>query len=253
MKRLPGKFVWFEHLSNDIPAARRFYEGLFGWHTEMTPTGDDRYAMIMAGNDGVGGYSQADAGSAPHWRAYMSVADVDASHRLALAAGAREVMAPTDFGGFGRGAVITDPGGAEIALWTSTHDDQPDVALAPDGHFCWNELMTPDARRALAFYESVFGYGHDAMDMGPQGIYYILKRDGQQRGGLMQCPEAGMPALWTPYVVVADAEASAAKAQALGGKLVMPLMDVPDVGRIGMLTDPLGASVAFLRPQPQSA
>ena len=30
--RHPGKFVWFEHLSGDRDAARRFYEALFGCH-----------------------------------------------------------------------------------------------------------------------------------------------------------------------------------------------------------------------------
>ena len=34
MQLLPGKFVWFEHQSTNLPAARRFYEDLFGWHTE---------------------------------------------------------------------------------------------------------------------------------------------------------------------------------------------------------------------------
>ena len=33
MSHLPGKFVWFEHLSSDVPKARKFYETLFGWHT----------------------------------------------------------------------------------------------------------------------------------------------------------------------------------------------------------------------------
>src|SRR5437588_4348602 len=34
MSYTPGRFVWFEHLSNDIPRARAFYEKLFGWNTE---------------------------------------------------------------------------------------------------------------------------------------------------------------------------------------------------------------------------
>ena len=34
MSYTPGRFVWFEHLSNDIPKARAFYEKLFGWNAE---------------------------------------------------------------------------------------------------------------------------------------------------------------------------------------------------------------------------
>ena len=56
MHRLPGKFVWFEHVSNDIPAARAFYDPLFRWHTESMPVGSQRYPMIMNGDHGIGAY-----------------------------------------------------------------------------------------------------------------------------------------------------------------------------------------------------
>src|ERR1700690_853062 len=29
--RLPGKFVWADLVTDDVPAARKFYSGLFGW------------------------------------------------------------------------------------------------------------------------------------------------------------------------------------------------------------------------------
>jgi len=53
MSHLHGKFVWFEHLSNDIPKARAFYEALLGWHTESMPMGDQPYHMIQNGTDGI--------------------------------------------------------------------------------------------------------------------------------------------------------------------------------------------------------
>ena len=63
MSHTPGRFVWFEHLSNDIPKARDFYEKLFGWNAEtMAMSGTDPYVMIHNGNDPVGGYAQAPAG-----------------------------------------------------------------------------------------------------------------------------------------------------------------------------------------------
>ena len=51
MSYTPGRFVWFEHLSNDIPKARAFYEKLFGWNAETMPmAGTDPYVMIHNGN-----------------------------------------------------------------------------------------------------------------------------------------------------------------------------------------------------------
>lgn len=246
MNRLPGKFVWFEHLSADIPAARRFYEGLFGWHAEAMPVGETRYTMILNGSEGIGGLDNAPEGTPARWLAYASVADVDASYRLAIAAGARSLQTPFDVGPMGRCAVIQDPTGAALALWTGAQDDAPDLNPSPVGSFCWNELASTDPRRALAFYQQVLGYTHETESM-PQGEYHLLLRDGQQRGGLMQTMQPGMPSQWQPYVAVANAEATLALAETLGARSLMPLHDVPGVGRMGMLHDPLGASIAFIQ------
>jgi predicted enzyme related to lactoylglutathione lyase len=247
LTRLPGKFVWFEHLSTDVPAARRFYEGLFGWHAESMPVGDQRYTMILNGSQGIGGFDSLATGGPARWLAYASVADVDASHRLAMAAGAKSLQAPFDVGPVGRCAVIQDPTGASVALWTSAEGDAPDVPQAPAGSFCWSELATPEPKRALAFYEQLLGYRHDTQHM-PMGDYHLLiSRDGQQRGGLMQTMQPGMPAAWLPYVAVASAEATLALAEKLGGQSLMPLHDVPNVGRMGMLNDPQGACIAFIQ------
>ena len=54
MSYLPGKFVWFEHLSADPARARNFYQQLFGWHVETMRLGETHYPMIVNGNDGIG-------------------------------------------------------------------------------------------------------------------------------------------------------------------------------------------------------
>ena len=50
-----------------------------------------------------------------------------------------------------------------------------------------------------------------------------------------------MPALWGVSFAVEDADATAAKAQELGGSLTMTAVDVEGVGRIAGLIDPYGA------------
>ena len=247
---LPGKFIWFEHVSNDTAKARAFYEQLFGWHVESMPMGNQTYRMLMNGDGGVGGLCAAGPGAPNHWISYMSVDDVDTSHRAALAAGAKETLPPTDFPPVGRGSGLTDPTGAAFCLWTSANGDVPDGDVPPGG-FVWNELSTPDAKTALAFYERAFGYTHDTMDMGEQGQYHLLKSaNGQSRAGLYQ-PQQPMPSMWLPYVHVADCDTSAAKAQSLGARqMLFPPMDVPNVGRIAALIDPLGAAIAMIKPVP---
>jgi predicted enzyme related to lactoylglutathione lyase len=240
-------------MSNDIPKARKFYEPLFAWHTEQMPMGDQRYAMILNGNDGVGGFTDAPAGVPNHWISYVSVDDVDQTHAAALAAGAKQLMAPTDFGPIGRGSALKDPTGAPFCLWKSKDADREDSAEPVIGAFCWNELWTRDEQSALAFYEKLLGYRHDTMDMGDQGTYYMLKRDGVSRGGLMRSVEPKAPSMWLPYVAVADCDATAEKAKSLGGQVVYAPHDIPNVGRFSVLVDTLGAAIAIIKLQPPAA
>jgi predicted enzyme related to lactoylglutathione lyase len=252
MSYLPGKFVWFEHMSSDVPKARKFYEQLFAWHTEVMPMGDKRYSMIHNGDEGIGGYTESPAGVPNHWIGYVSVPDVDQTHAAALAAGAKQLMAPTDFGPVGRGSAIKDPTGAPFCLWKSADADRPDAPQTPVGSWCWNELWTRDEQTALAFYEKVFGYTHDTMDMGEQGTYYMLKKDGISRAGLMRSVEPKAPSMWLPYVAVADCDATAEKAKSLGGQVVYAPHDIPNVGRFSVLVDPLGAAVAIIKLAPMA-
>lgn len=250
MAYLPGKFVWFEHLSDDIAKARGFYEKLFGWNTEMMAMGSgDPYPVIHNGDHGIGGYRKAPAGSPPQWLSYLSVTDVDSSYKAALAAGAKSLMAPMDYGSAGRSATLADPTGGVFALWKGAQGDPEDPAKAPVGSFFWNELSTQDDLKALAFYEKAFRFSHDTMPM-PQGTYYVLKQGDKGRGGLCKAMSPGQPTIWTQYVHVDDCDASAARAKTLGASIVVPPTDIPTIGRFSMLVDPQGAMLAVMKPDP---
>ncbi len=244
----PGKFVWYEHVSNDVLAASRFYQPLFGWQTlamDMGPAGS--YHMIHNGGEGIGGYRVALPGVPNHWVSYLSVPDVDASCTAAAQSGANVLMPPTDFSPVGRGATIADPQGASFSLWKSAQGDRPDGPAAL-GDWCWNELMTTDTAAALRFYEEVFAYSHERVANGPSGSYFLLKTGATMRAGMMQCPVAGMAPAWLPYVRVGDCDATAARAVELGASLRVPPADIANVGRFCVITDPLGVAIAVLRP-----
>jgi predicted enzyme related to lactoylglutathione lyase len=48
-------------------------------------------------------------------------------------------------------------------------------------------------------------------------------------------------------VTVDDVDATPAKAESLGGKTVMPPMDVPGVGRVAVPQDPQGAVLCVIK------
>ncbi len=251
MNYLPGKFVWFEHVSGDTTKARAFYEPLFNWHVERMTIGEQAYPMIMAGNGGIGGLRDDGKSAKSRWVSYLSVLDVDRSYSEALAAGAKPVMQPTHYGAVGRGATILDPTGAEVSLWTGMEGDAPDPDEMPFGQWGWNELWTGDVNKAVTFYEKVFGYTHDTMQFDLLGSYVILKTGDKMRAGITQSTEPKAPPMWLPYVRVEDCDASVKRAVQLGASPLLAPTDLQGVGRFAIVQDPLGAAIALIKTTPQ--
>lgn len=246
MAHIYGKFIWFEHMSGDVPKARQFYADLLGWTSEGENVGDQMYHMIQNNGEGIGGFRQAPEGVPSHWFSYLSVADVDASADALVKAGGKMLMQPTDFSPVGRGAMVTDPQGAAFSIWRGYGDDRADVEQPVAGDWCWNELMTKDAAAASQFYQSVFAYDIDIMPM-PQGDYHVLKTGVIPRAGIMDSPDNNMPSHWLPYIYVEDCDATHAKAVALGAQILVEPMDIPEVGRMCMIQDPTGAMLGIIR------
>ena len=250
MPHLPGKFVWFEHLSAAPQAAERFYGALFGWKVSpMDMGGGPPYRMLMNGDQAIGGVLPAPsaAGARGAWMSHLSVADVDASAAAAKAAGAKVVTPPTDFGGVGRGATLVDTTGATMSIWKSTQGDPADEDPPPVGAWYWNELWTGNEAKARDFYGRAFGFTFDGEDMGPGGMYYMLMKDGVARGGIARSQRKGALSLWLPYVRVADCDATQARAGQLGAKVLVPATDIPGIGRFAIIEDPTGAATAFMQ------
>jgi predicted enzyme related to lactoylglutathione lyase len=251
-KLLPGKFVWFEHVSRDAKKAQGFYGEVLGWRVVPFVVGAESYEMIYAGESMQGGYADPEDERQPaHWISYVSVEDVDGATKAAAAAGGKVVKAAFDSPTVGRMARIADPQGAQLYLFRSETGNAPDLDHAPHGFFLWNELHTTDAVAAAAFYGKVVGFGDRPVEMGPGGTYHILSRDGVDRAGATQWLAPGTPPHWLPYVSVDDVDAAIARARHLGATIPMNPDDIPDIGRIGVLIDPQGAALAVMKPLPR--
>ena len=114
------------------------------------------------------------------------------------------------------------------------------------GRFVWHELMTTDTDAASDFYSRVVPW--KAEDSGMPS--YSLWMSGKTRaGGLMALPEAdGTPPHWIIYVGTPDVDATVAAAEKLGGRILKSAVDIPNVGRFAVLSDPQGAAFAVFNP-----
>jgi predicted enzyme related to lactoylglutathione lyase len=118
------------------------------------------------------------------------------------------------------------------------------------GNFYWNELMTRDVEKAKKFYADTIGWSYDGMPM-ENGTYWVAKADGKPVGGIfdIKTPQfTGVPESWMAYLAVDDVDARVKKAQAAGAKLMRPIFDVPNVGRIATLAEPGGAGIGWMTP-----
>ncbi len=116
------------------------------------------------------------------------------------------------------------------------------------GAFGWNELITTDKEAGKEFYSSLFGWETEEFPTDCGMSYSVVKVKGEEVGGIMSMPEElkGMPPAWSVYVTVDDVDATAAQVEKLGGKLMRPPTDIPNIGRFCVLQDPQGAVICAI-------
>jgi predicted enzyme related to lactoylglutathione lyase len=122
------------------------------------------------------------------------------------------------------------------------------------GHFIWNELVSNDVEKAKAFYANAMGWTYDRFPMPNGEAYWIIKLGEHRIGGMyaFKHPDGvSIPDFWLPYIDVDDVDASVSKAVTKGARLMKPVFDVPNIGRMAMLAEPGGASVAWMTPTPK--
>ncbi len=240
-----GKFAWYELMTGDIEGAGRFYSDVVGWTTEKVSSGDMAYTTFNLGSVGMAGM-MANPGYTS-WIGYIAVDDVDAHIVKIVEAGGKLWKPATDVPGMLRFAVMSDPQGAAIVVFTPNPAMPTPVRPAPPtpGTIGWHELYTTDIEAGFAFYNKLFGWTKvQDMDMGPMGAYRIFDEGDHKQmgdGGMMnKSPE--MPAsCWNFYFCVDAIRAAIQRVESGGGKIMNGPTQVPGGGWIIQAQDPWGA------------
>ena len=266
LPNLPGHFYFTDLNTTDVDAAAKFYAAMFGWNYTEIPDAPNRY--LPADIDGRGkaalsGLSeeQRAAGLPPHWFPYLWVSDLDATLARIPELGGSIEMPAMDVFDMGRMAMAVDPTGARFGLWQDAKPGETTVKGEHGSPF-WYELHTSDVDGAIAFYRELVGWSTDALQMGPDMTYHLIvpeQVDDEQAnaGGIMGMMqphrESGEPSRWFTYFNVDDCEAAHARALELGATSVMEPHDIPGAGRSCWVSDPQGALIALMKPDPRQA
>lgn len=246
-----GTPCWVDLATSDPAAARDFYAGLMGWEYQIGAPETGNYAVATSDGKSVAGVGGMQTDQPPAWTTYLASAGAAASCDNAVRAGGTLIVPAMDVMGLGRMAIVQDPTSATFGLWQAgTHTG---FQLANEaGSVVWDELFTRGVDAAKEFYAAVFSYTFTPMDMGGT-TYTMVEVDGSTVGGLMEMPgdvPEQVPSHWRVYFQVADCDATAAKAQELGGSVLRPAVDMP-YGRSAELADPQGAMFVVMA-QPAS-
>ena len=125
----------------------------------------------------------------------------------------------------------------------------PTTTTHAPGTFCWFELATRDQTAAKQFYSQLFGSEIHEMPLGPGETYTLLQLAGRDAAAISRMNESryppGTPSHWIAYLAVENADATAEKVAAAGGKVLAPPFDVMDLGRMAMCVDPDGGAFAI--------
>jgi len=246
-----GKVIFVELVTPDLAAAKRFYEGLFGWTFRDIQTGKIKYAEAFLEGRPVAGLIHKDVPAGEHrqpaWLSFISVRDVDVAKKMALEHGAKVLFEPHNIPNRGREAVFADPQGAIFAVLASSSGDPSDVLAAP-GEWIWSSLITSNPDTDAAFYQMLFNYEVFELPADKDAQHLLLATDNYARASANTLPanKLNIHPHWLNYIRVKDTVKMTAKLVALGGRvLVEPRVDRHG-GKVAVVADPLGARFGLL-------
>jgi predicted enzyme related to lactoylglutathione lyase len=107
------------------------------------------------------------------------------------------------------------------------------------------ELATTDLDKAKSFYQSLFDWKLNEMEMGGGMKYTMIDVGEGTGGGMMKHPMPGAPSAWLAYVNVDDVTKATARAQSLGATILREVTEVPNAGSFSIIVDPTGAMLGL--------
>jgi hypothetical protein len=205
------------------------------------------------------------------WNTYFWVDSADEAASKVRDAGGAVVVEPYDVMNAGRMAHLADPEGAAFRVLEAREHRGAQLVNDP-GAVVFNGLNTRDVEGAKSFYASVFGWRTAGIGGGAEGWTLPGYGDWLERehhpelrkqmaaagapdgfedvvGGIVPIPadQPDTPPHWSVTFATDDADATAAKAAELGGKVIVQAFDAPwstptYTIRMTVVADPQGAT-----------
>ena len=239
----PGKFVWRDLMTHDIPAVKKFYSELFGWTYLYIGESDNDYTVVLHDGKPIAGmfklrevdptqnYSQ--------WISYLSVADMNQAVNYIKASGGKIYRDPFELPNRGTISFVFDSQNAILSLVKSSSGDPADQDPVYNEWF-WTELWTNDVQNSVKFYTELFGYNQRTFDTRAENQYHVLENENRPRAGIIKIPFENVKPHWMPYIAVKDPSEIVKRVEQLGGTVYLGTEGIAG-NNAAIIADPSGA------------
>ena len=271
-KYVHGELCWADVQTPDVAAAKSFYAAVFGWRYEDLPTPDGRsYAQAFIDNDLVAvvapqNPAQQEAGTPAQWNVYFAADNARVVAEEAPHAGGAVEFGPEEVGDSGSMVFLHPPGGGTTGVWQAGTHVGSRLQNEP-GAFAWAELLTPEPRAAVGFFQQLFGHEVTEYPQDDGGTYITLIAGGSEVAGVAPEPligdadegeegageaagpdsaEARARQGWQVYFGVSSVKEAVLAAVAAGAEVLVEPEFAEDGGTIATLKDPQGGVFSVL-------
>lgn len=134
---------------------------------------------------------------------------------------------------------VPGPGTTGLSL-----SDEPLV-----GKFVWHDLITDDVTSAQRFYGRLLGWEFERTTHPRGGDYTLIKLGDHYMGGIVQRADGDGEdySRWLPYLSVSDVDRAVGLNASAGGAALIEPLDLGNIGRAAVISDPQGAVLGLLR------
>lgn len=229
-----------------------FYQEVLDWtYQNVRDAGGQSYVQALVFGEPV-------AGLRPHhqrvrdWTLYLSAWDLaSTAERARRLGGVVLEPRPHALPGVGTPVLIDDPSGATVGLLEL--EDGPAFTAGVPGSLVWVEFVTRDAALADRFFGRLFGYTQRQFGDGHQidyTVYSVGEDSALGRVRMALDTPADTPPRWIAHFAVhpdVGFDETLRRAHNAGARLRFPPYH-SNLGKVAVLSDPLGARFALIDP-----
>ena len=239
----PGKFIWWDLMTDDIPAVKKFYSELFGWTYLDVENGNRDYSIILHDGKPIAGMFRLQDVKVEHkysqWISYISVPNMNQAVNYLEKSGGSIYREAFELPKRGTVAYVLDDQNAVLAFVKSSSGDPKDSEPVYKEWF-WTELWTNDIESSSKFYTELFGYNLKKFSTAVENKYYVFQNDNKPRAGMIKIPYENVKPHWMPYIAVKDPSEIVKKVEESGGRIYIGPQEIA-MNDAAILADPSGA------------